>query len=172
MMRLFYDFLNKKNRYHFNNSWNINAPVELIWNELINYKQWPLECDGLGKIEQLDDADHLKIGNTIRSTWKGPLPYSIKFDSVITDLTECSVISFTVTGDLQGEGICSFLPSQQNTTINFNWDVSPTQLWIKMSSPFARTLFIENHDYIMEQIISRFTHMVTPKIPSWVPTDI
>lgn len=164
MINLFYKLLNKKNRYHFNNSWNIDAPVELIWDELINYKQWPLGYDGLGKIEQLDESDHLQIGNNIRSTWKGSLPYSITFDSIITDFTKYSFIAFNVTGDLYGKGICSFLPSQYNTTINFNWNVSPTQLWIKMSSPFVRTIFIENHNYIMKQIISRFTHMIGQKI--------
>ena len=171
-MSLFYDFLNKKNRYCFNNSWNIDAPVELIWDELINYKQWPLWCDGLERIEKLDEFDHLQIGNNIRSTWKGSLPYNITFDSVIKDFMQYSFLSFNVTGDLRGEGLCSFLPSQDNTTINFKWKVSPTQLWIKMSSPFARTVFIENHNYIMRQVVSGFTRMIAPKISSWVPTDI
>lgn len=41
--------------------------------------------------------------------------------------------------------------------------VSPTKLWMKMSSPFARPVFIENHDQIMEQAILGFTHMIKQK---------
>ena len=164
MMTPFYDFLNKKNQYCFNNSWSIDAPIELIWDELINYKKWSFWCNGLERMEQLNEFEHLQIGNNIRSTWKGLLPYSITFNSVIKDFTRYSFLSFTVTGDLHGEGLCYFIPSQYNTTINFIWKVSPTKLWIKMCSPFARTIFIESHNYIMRRIISGFIRMIAQKI--------
>ncbi len=163
MMYPFYDFLNKKNRYYFNNSWNIDAPIELIWNEFVNYKQWSFWCDGLERMEQLDGFDHLQIGNNVRSTWKGLLPYRITFNSVIKDFMQYSFLSFNVTGDLHGEGLCYFLPSQDNTTINFIWKVSPTKLWIKVCSPFVRTIFIENHNYIMRRIISGSIRMIAQK---------
>ena len=163
MMSHFDDFLNKKNQYRFNRSWEIDAPLELIWNELINYKKWPAWCGGLERIEQLDQFDHLQKGNNIRSIWKGFLPYSITFDAVIKDFIQYSFLSFNVTGDLYGEGICYFLSSHDNTTINFIWNVSPTKLWMKMSSPFARPVFIENHNHILEQAITGFTRMIAQK---------
>ena len=163
MMSPFNDFLNKKNQYYFNSSWNIDAPLELIWNELINYKKWSAWCEGLEKIEPLDQFDHLQKGNNIRSIWKGALPYSITFDAVIKDFIQYSFLSFNVSGDLYGEGICHFLSSHDHTTINFIWNVSPTKLWMKMSSPFARPAFIKNHDHILEHAITGFTQMIEQK---------
>ena len=163
MISLFNEYIDKTNFYSFNNCWNIEAPLEQSWEELFNYKKWTDWCDALEKIEPLDQFDHIKKGNHIRSTWKGTLPYSICFDAIIEDVTPYSFLSFSVTGDLRGEGICHFLPSNQNTMINFIWNVSPTKLWMRMSSPFARSLFVENHDRIIEHSIAGFIQMLEYK---------
>lgn len=160
----FDDFLNKKNHYRFNSSFNIDAPLDLIWDELINFKKWPEWCHGLQCIEPLDRFDHLQKGNHIRSVWKGGLPYTIAVDAIVTGFIQYSFLSFAVAGDLYGEGICRFSPGQDKTTINFIWNVSPTRLWMKMSSPFARPVFIENHDHIMEHAVTGFTRMIDQKL--------
>jgi len=163
MISFFNDFIDKKNYYSFNNCWTIDAPLEQSWNELFNYRKWPAWCDPLEKVEPLGQFDHLKKGNHIRLVWKGLLPYSVSFDAVIKDITPYSFLSFNVTGDLRGEGICHFLPSDENTKINFVWNVSPTKLWMRISSPFARSLFVENHDNIVKQAITGFVQMIENK---------
>jgi len=163
MILPFADFLNKKNRYQFSSAFKIEAPLELIWDELLNYKKWPAWCDGLQRIEPLDSFDHLQKGNNIRSVWKGSLPYTLAVNARVKDFLRYSFLSFAVTGDLCGEGICNFLPAQGNTTIRFVWNVSPTKLWMKMTSPFARPVFIENHDVIMKQAITGFARMIEQK---------
>lgn len=161
MTHLFEDFLNKKNQYSFNNLWRINAPLELIWNEAINYKKWPLWCDGLEKIEPLDQFCHLQKGNNIRSIWKGFLPYTITFDAVVQDFIKYSFLSFNVTGDLYGEGVCYFESFPDATTIRLVWNVAPTKFWMKMGSLVARPVFIENHNHILEQAITGFTQIIS-----------
>ena len=86
-------FFLKKNNYSFNNSWNIKAPLEQSWNELLNYKKWPAWCNSLEKIEPMGQFDHLKKGNNIRSVWKGMLPYSVSFDAIIEDIDPYSFLS-------------------------------------------------------------------------------
>jgi len=163
MISFFNAFLDKKNYYSFNNSWHIHAPLEQSWNELLNYKKWPTWCDALETIEPLGQFDQLKRGNHIRSVWKGKLPYRVRFDAVIKEIDTYSFLSFTVTGDLRGEGSCHFMRSDDNTMINFLWNVSPTKLWMRMSSPFARPLFIENHDHIIKQSVSDLVQMIEHK---------
>ncbi len=163
MMSPFNDFFNKTNNYYFNNSWRVDAPVAHTWNALLNYKKWPGWCHGLEKIEPVNRFDHLRKGNHLRSVWKGSLPYSICFDAVIDDITPYSFLAFKVTGDLHGKGSCRIHPFDDNTMINFIWEVAPTKLWMKMSSPFARPIFIENHDQIIQQAISGFTQMIEQK---------
>ncbi|MDD9305083.1 MAG: hypothetical protein HUK40_23190 [Desulfobacter sp.] len=163
MIHFFSHYLNKKNDYYFNNSWDIHAPLEQSWNELINYKQWPQWCHALETIDSIGQTAHLKKGNHIRSVWKGTLPYTICFDATIKDVKPYSFLSFTVTGDLNGEGSCHFLESNENTRINFIWNIFPTKLWMRMTAPFARPLFIENHDLVIEQAVQGFVGMMEEK---------
>jgi hypothetical protein len=157
------DYIERKNLYRFNNCWRIAAPLEESWNELMNYKRWPVWCAGLEKIETLGEIDQLKKGNHIRSVWRGALPYSVSFDTIIKDVAPYSFLSFNVAGDLCGEGICHFLSSDRNTTIHFTWNVFPTKLWMRMSAPFARAFFIGNHDLIIEQAVIGFIRMIEHK---------
>ena len=168
MMQSVDQFLNRKNQYCFDRSWKIDAPLELIWNELMHYEKWPSWCQGLKKIEPVAPFCRLEKGNNIRSTWKGVLPYRIAVDTVITDFTPYSFLAFTVGGDLYGDGLCRFLPGHDNTTLNFVWNVSPTKFWMKMSSPFARPVFIENHNHLLEHAVTGFTQMLTQKSRSLV----
>jgi hypothetical protein len=169
MINCFDAFLSRKNRYCFNNSWTIHAPPELIWEELINYKKWPLWCEGLKKIEQKDEYASLQKGNHIRSVWKGALPYTIAFDAVVKAYAPCSFLSFTVTGDLCGDGTCRFLPTcdtialRNPTRVNFVWDVSPGKFWMRMGSAFARPVFIGNHNYILARAVTGFTQRIADK---------
>lgn len=162
-MSPFNDYLDKTNTYYFNNSWRINAPREQIWNELVNYKKWPDWCDGLEKIEPVNRFEHLQTGNHLRSVWKGSLPYSIRFDAIIDKINPCSFLAFNVKGDLHGKGSCRIRPFDSHTLINFVWNVAPTKLWMRMSSPFARPIFMDNHDQIIGQAILGFTRMVEQK---------
>lgn len=163
MIRFLNDYIDRTNCYSFNNVWNIKAPLDQSWDELLNYKKWPAWCGALEKIEPLGQFDCVKKGNHIRSVWKGTLPYSICFDAIVKDIAPYSFLSFKVMGDLHGEGICYFLGSNENTIINFIWNVSPTKSWMRMSSPFARSLFIENHDQIIEHSVAGFIHMIEHK---------
>jgi len=124
----------------------------------------------LERIEPVNRFDQLQKGNHLRSVWKGSLPYSISFDAIINDITPYSFLAFNVTGDLNGKGSCRVQPLANNTMINFVWEVAPTKFWMKMSSPFARPFFIENHDQLIEQAISGFTKMIEQK--SGCPREI
>lgn len=163
MMSPLTDFFEKTNNYDFNNSWSVNAPLEQTWNELINYNKWPGWCTGLESIEPVNRFEHISKGNHLRSVWKGSLPYSLSFEAVINDITPYSFLAFNVTGDLHGKGSCRIRPCGNNTMINFIWKVAPTKLWMRISSPFARPIFIENHDQIIEQAIYGFTQMIELK---------
>ncbi len=147
----------------FQNSWKIHAPVELIWNELINFKKWPAWCEGLESIEPLGQFTDLHEGNQIKSMWKGTFPYTLTFNAEIKDFTRYSFLSFSVTGDLYGKGSCHFLSCQDFTDIHFTWNVSTTKLWMKMSSPLIRSLFIDNHNRIMDQGFIGFKKMIRSK---------
>jgi hypothetical protein len=91
---------------------------------------------------------------------RGHLPYSLKFEMVVNDFIACSFVSFTVTGDLNGEGFCQVVPSESGSVVHFTWNVSPARLWMRMGASFARAVFIKNHDQIVDQSINGFKRWI------------
>ncbi len=156
----FTQVLDKQNRYDFNYSWCIDSPLELTWNELMNYKKWLLWCDALEKIETIHSTGSIQKGNHLKSEWKGPLPYTLRFETVINEVSPYSSLAFNVTGDLLGSDSCRFLQINRSTQINFIWNVVPTKIWMRMSAPFARTIFIKNHNRIIEKAICGFSEAI------------
>ncbi|MCG8683340.1 MAG: SRPBCC family protein [Desulfobacterales bacterium] len=151
MLSLLDTYFREKNRYGFEHSWTIHASPDRVWNELSRFQDWPGWWEGLETIQYLESPPGLGRGTRIRSTWKGSLPYRLTFDTHIRNFVPANSLSFWVGGDLAGFGRCRFLADDQGTRVNFSWQVSPTKLWFKMSAPFARPLFKENHDQIMAQ---------------------
>ncbi len=162
-MICFDDFFNRKNRYCFNNCWTILSPVPRVWDGLTRLDQWPVWFNGLENIHPCGPIASLQRGQAIELMIRGHLPYSLKFEIIVNDFIACSFVSFTVTGDLNGEGFCQLMASVSGSTVHFTWNVSPARLWMKMGASFARPVFIKNHDQIVEHAISGFQKWMAEK---------
>lgn len=153
MIGFFSSYFAEKNTYCFDHAWEINADPDRVWDELAGFEQWPGWWEGLERIENREPGKPLGRGSRIRSTWKGALPYCLTFDAVIKDYTPGVFLSFAVNGDLTGTGECRFRACKGRTCIRFLWRVMPNKLWIRMSAPFARSMFRENHDQILARAV-------------------
>ena len=162
-MICFDDYFNKKNLYCFSNCWIICAPACLVWNGLTHLEQWPAWFHGLERIQPSAPIASLERGQAIELMIRGHLPYSLKFEMVVNDFIAYSFVSFTVKGDLNGEGFCQLLPSENGSIVHFTWNVSPARLWMKMGASIARTVFIKNHDQIVERSINGFKRWIAEK---------
>ncbi|WP_022663892.1 SRPBCC family protein [Desulfospira joergensenii] len=153
MINFFNSYFMEKNRYCFDHVWEINADPDRVWDELVAFELWPGWWEGLETIEDKDSGRPLGRGSRIRSTWKGALPYSLTFDASIQNFIPGARLSFFVSGDLTGYGDCRFRPCKEGTRIRFSWNVAPNKLWIKLSAPFAHSMFRENHDQVLAQAV-------------------
>ena len=151
MFSLFNAYLEEKNTYGFNHTWTVNAEPDKVWHALAKFRDWPAWWEGLETIQCMASPPVIARGTRIRSTWKGSLPYRLTFDAQIRSFVLGESLCFGVDGDLEGHGRCIFKNAAGRTQIQFSWQVAPTKLWFKMSAPFARSLFEENHDLIMAQ---------------------
>lgn len=141
----------KYNQYRFSNSWRIDSPVETVWNKIVDSKNWHLLSSELGRIENIDNRSGFAAGSRFRSTWKGSLPYRIRFYSEIDSVIPVCFFSFKVNGDLEGEGKCMLSCSNGITVIVFKWRVRPTKYWMILLAPFARKYFEKNHNIIVDK---------------------
>ncbi len=141
---------NDCNSYKLNTRFSFDEPVEIIWNEIIDFENWPSWWTGIERIDNLHHSESVG-GNTYKSIVRGYIPYSLVFYSFIDKIVPMTLISTKINGDLEGGGVCRFSEKGTGTELWLEWNVSPTKLWMKILSPVARSYFVKNHDKILNK---------------------
>lgn len=135
--------------YHLVTRWQLNAPLEAVWDAIYNTEGWPSWWKGVVCVETLDRGDANGLGARQRYIWKSTLPYRLTFVTLVTRVEPLHLLAGWVEGELEGSGCWSFSQEAGLTTVRFDWQVRTTQWWMNVLSPFAKPLFRWNHDAIM-----------------------
>ncbi len=66
--------------YSFVTRWNVQAPLEKVWDAIYHSDRWPSWWNGVKKVEKIRPASgpH-EVGSVRRFTWKSRLPYRLTF---------------------------------------------------------------------------------------------
>jgi len=137
--------------YRFATCWTVTAPIESVWGALLAGEQWPEWWPYLESVEQVAPGDVAGIGAIHRYSWRGPLPYRLTFDMVVTRIERPFVLGGTARGDLEGTGLWTLLSGDDAATrVRYDWNVRTTRTWMNLLAPVARGLFAWNHDLIMK----------------------
>ncbi|HTK38778.1 MAG TPA: hypothetical protein VL325_09830 [Pyrinomonadaceae bacterium] len=67
--------------YEFVSIWNLEAPVEKVWEKIKRSESWPEWWKGVIRVIELEPGDNDGLGAIHRSTWKSALPYKLEFES-------------------------------------------------------------------------------------------
>lgn len=137
--------------YHFQTIWKLDAPRAAVCQAIEDSLAWPEWWAGVEQAEELTQGEKDGIGSVRRYTWKGRLPYRLTFDVRVTRMTLQSMVEGIATGDVDGIGRWTFDTEGALTIARYEWDVRPTQLWMRLLSPLASPLFRWNHDILMRQ---------------------
>jgi len=136
--------------YEFVTIWNLDAPVEKVWEEIKDSGSWPEWWKGVIRVVELEAGDGDGVGAIHRSTWKSALPYTLEFDSEIVRIEKFKFMEARAFGELDGKGLWRFeTVGNGKTRVQYDWQVNATKLWMRYLSPLARPLFRWNHDVIM-----------------------
>ena len=137
--------------YHLQTIWRIKAPLEKVYDAILNSLAWPEWWLGVENVEQTAAGDANGINSIRRYSWRGELPYSLTLDVCATGIKKLVAIEGKAEGDLEGIGHWHFSRKGAISTVHFEWHVHSTKLWMNLVAPLARTLFIHNHNLIMTQ---------------------
>ncbi|MDQ2699726.1 MAG: hypothetical protein M3Y23_00170, partial [Actinomycetota bacterium] len=114
---------------------------------------WP----ALESVEETERGAPDGIGQRARSSWRGPVGYSIEFEieTVQRDYLKC--LKGKATGDLSGSGTWHIDPiadlgdtRRTWTKIVYEWHVVATSRWMQLLNPVARPVFVFSHDHVMK----------------------
>lgn len=149
--------------YSFVTAWEIDAPIEPVWEAILHSEHWPQWWRGVLAVTELEAGEPGGLGNLRRYTFRGRLPYTLGFDARVTRIEAPHALDAAAEGDLVGEGRWRLRAEGARTLVRYEWDVCTTRAWMDWIAPLARPLFTWNHDVIMrwgEQGLRR--HLSTP----------
>jgi uncharacterized membrane protein len=136
--------------YEFITIWNVNAPVEQVWDVIEDADAWPEWWKGVLSSVKLKPGDDNGVGAVRRTVWKSVLPYELEFDTEILRVESHRLIEARAFGELDGIGLWRFnAKNEKQTNVRYDWTVKTTKPWMNLLSPIARPFFRWNHDIIM-----------------------
>lgn len=135
--------------YHLLTIWQINAPLPQVYAAIHDSTHWPDWWQGAEKVEPIADSDGDGINGICRYSWRGKLPYPVVFDIRATRIKKLVAIEGLATGDLEGVGYWHFSRQGPVSVVRFEWHVRSTKWWMNLLAPVARSMFIDNHVWLM-----------------------
>jgi uncharacterized protein YndB with AHSA1/START domain len=124
--------------------WHLDAPIERIWEALVNPEQWPRWWRYVEAVVELEKGDAQEIGALRRYTWSSRLPYRLSFDMRTTALARPSLIEGVATGDLNGTGRWELRESGKSTHVQYTWTVTTGKRWMNLLAPILAPVFAWN----------------------------
>lgn len=157
LVSVLYSWLDQLRSYRFENEWVIKAPLETVWDNIVNVEDWPVWWQGL---EFSCSADKLPVGTEgkhYKTGWKSPLYYRLEINAVIRESTSHALIIADIHGDIEGICTCRIEERQSATRGYFSLNVRTNITWMSLFSPFLKGYFIKNHNRIMAKGLLGFT---------------
>jgi hypothetical protein len=137
--------------YHFVSTWQIQAPIERVWEEIYHAERWPSWWKYVIGVTELEPGAVDGTGRRLHLLFRTRLPYTLGFDVCLTRVQPPSALVAEATGELDGTGRWALSPADGGTLVRYNWDIRTTSWWMNLLAPVARPAFSWNHDELMRE---------------------
>lgn len=137
--------------YRFVTFWHIRAPLQAVFDAVLESRQWPQWWRGAQEVRELEAGDSQGIGSIRRYVWRSPTLYRVRFDARTESIERPYRIRASVSGDLAGSGHWHFSHDRQITTVRYEWHVRTMRKWMSMLAVLLRFPFAVNHRILMRR---------------------
>jgi hypothetical protein len=135
--------------YEFVTNWEFDAPLDRVWNEIYHSERWPEWWKAVESVVSIAPGDESGVGAIRRYTWRGALPYRLRFDMTTTRVERLVRLEGIAKGELSGQGCWHFSSEGSKARVRYDWEVETSKRWMQVLRPIARPVFEWNHDAVM-----------------------
>lgn len=135
--------------YHLSTRWVVRAPIEQVWEAIVDTQAWPDWWKGVVSAEVLDPGAADGIGRRVRYAFRSALPYTLSFDIVLREVRRPRLLLGDASGDLEGTGRWDLIEDGGVTTLACTWHVRTTGAAMSALTPLLRPAFVWNHHLVM-----------------------
>ncbi|MGH8902191.1 MAG: SRPBCC family protein [Egibacteraceae bacterium] len=135
--------------YHFGTQWRVQAPIDQVWEVIVETTTWPAWWKGVLSAEPLGSSAEDGVGQRVRYVFKSVLPYTLSFDVVLREVSRPHLLLGDAFGELEGYGRWDLAEEDEVTTLNYTWHVRTTGTAMNLLGPLLRPAFVWNHHVVM-----------------------
>ena len=138
------------NEYHFITYWRMRSTREEIFEVLSNAadlaRWWPsVYLD----VQVLEPGDEQGIGRVVGLYTKGWLPYTLRWQFRVTEVSYPTGFALDAWGDFVGRGVWSFSQDGDWVNITYDWSIVADKPLLRRFSFLFKPVFSANHRWAM-----------------------
>ncbi len=137
--------------YNFLTVWLLDAPIEKVWDAIVDYEQLPTWWKAVDHVAQITPGDANGLNSVWYLTWKTPLSYTISFESRTTYVEPPYRLELLAIGEVEGTGRWELSTTDEGTLVKYYWTVKTTKAWMNFLALLIRPLMEWNHNAVMQQ---------------------
>jgi hypothetical protein len=137
--------------YSFVTIWRLDAPIDRIFDLIDDSLSWSAWWPSVLRVEDVGPGGEAHIGSIRRYTFRGRLPYLLRFDMRLTQREPPTGLVGAATGELEGTGRWSLATDGPGTVVRYDWNIRTTRSWMNVLAPlpFVDAIFRLNHHAVM-----------------------
>jgi len=89
------------------------------------------------------------VGRVIELDTKGWLPYTLRWNFIVTESTPPHGFKLTAHGDFEGTGVWTLTEDGDHVDVVYDWRIKAEKPLLRYGSPVLRPLFAANHRWAM-----------------------
>src|SRR5689334_5792779 len=134
------------NTYHFISHWRMEGTcgevADILGDASLLPYWWPAVYLG---VEEIEPPKPNGLGRRVRLHTKGWLPYTLTWESIVTESHYPHGFSIEARGDFVGRGVWTFEQDAEFVNIVYDWRIQAEKPLLKRLTPMLRPLFAANH---------------------------
>jgi hypothetical protein len=137
--------------YYFVTDWFFQAPIERVWEALIDIRAWPTWWQGWKKATIRGPEPVLQSDSAMDGNVRAGLPYTLSFSFEVINFQPPNLMRLRSSGDLVGDWRWVLESKAGGTAVTAYWDCGTAKpifnLLVKL--PFVKAMLERNHDDLM-----------------------
>ena len=138
--------------YHFITTWRVNATCGEVYRILEDVDKlaewWPAVYLDVKTVKKGEPGG---IGKLVSLYTKGWLPYTLRWDFLVTAADFPNGFALRASGDFIAEGVWRFQQEGDTCVVTYDWKISAEKPILKKLSWLLRSVFAANHEWAMRK---------------------
>jgi hypothetical protein len=141
-----------ENTYHFVSRWRVKGSAEEVYDIISQPLEYPRWWPSVYlESREIAHGTPNGTGRRVQFHTKGLLPYTLRWESSVTEAQPPNRLVIEATGDFIGRGVWTFAQDGPHVNATFDWQLAVGKTLIRYMTPVLRPVFEANHRWAMRQ---------------------